>query len=42
MDVCPHCMRKTLPFDDMDLCRSRPVSRIECECGYVGLPIRTE
>lgn len=41
MEICPHCKKRTLPFDDMSLFNSRPVSRIECDCGYVGLPIRT-
>ena len=36
---CPKCGKKVNPTDHLTLARSRPISQIECSCGYYGLPV---
>lgn len=42
MERCPKCKKLVDPTDHFTLARSRPISQIECDCGYYGLPIQLE
>jgi hypothetical protein len=39
MEICPRCGKPVDPAAHFTLARSRPISQIECSCGYVGLPV---
>ena len=42
MEVCPKFMKPVEAKDHLTLAKSRPITQIQCECGYYGLPIRLE
>ena len=42
MEVCPKCMKPVEAKEHMTLAGSRPITQIQCECGYYGLPIKLE
>jgi hypothetical protein len=42
MEVCPKCRKPVEARDHMTLAGSRPISQVECECGYYGLPVQLE
>ncbi|MEW6035616.1 MAG: hypothetical protein AB1529_03315 [Candidatus Micrarchaeota archaeon] len=42
MEICPQCRKEVNPAEHLTLFRSRPVSQIECSCGYKGLPVQLE
>jgi hypothetical protein len=39
IEYCPRCGEAVDPSAHFTLARSRPISQIECECGYIGLPV---
>ncbi|MBD3210755.1 hypothetical protein GF318_05220 [Candidatus Micrarchaeota archaeon] len=41
-EFCPKCGKAVSPAEHFTLARSRPISQIECECGYTGLPVILE
>ncbi|MBU0527785.1 hypothetical protein KKE92_04850 [Candidatus Micrarchaeota archaeon] len=42
MEVCPKYGKPVEAKDHMPLAGSRPISQIECSCGYYGLPVQLE
>lgn len=42
MEICPKCGKPVEARDFMALAGSRPISQIECSCGYFGLPVKLE